>query len=82
MIVLKALHFCRKKFDNEIKNIFLHEKTILLKIYLQIKKYATITVVAENGIIGDKKLVLFNGQIISTKKFKMKLLNLNNLILT
>ena len=44
-------------------------KIIILKVYLQILKILhTITVVAENGIISDKKLVLFNGQIISTKE--------------
>ena len=61
--------FVEKKFDNEIKNIFLHDKNNTLKsLSSDSKNTATITVVAENGIISDKKLVLFNGQIISTKK--------------
>lgn len=61
--------FVEKKFDNEIKNIFLHDKNNNLKgLSSDSKNTATITVVAENGIIGDKKLVLLNGQIISTKK--------------
>ena len=61
--------FVEKKIDNEIKNIFLHDKNNTLKsLSSDSKNTATITVVAENGIISDKKLVLFNGQIISTKK--------------
>ena len=61
--------FVEKKFDNEIKNIFLHDKNNTLKsLSSDSKNIATTTVVAENGIISDKKLVLFNGQIISTKK--------------
>ena len=61
--------FVEKKFDNEIKNIFLHDKNNNLKSLSSDSKNTTsITIVAENGIISDKKLVLFNGQIISTKK--------------
>ena len=61
--------FVEKKFDNEIKNIFLHDKNNNLKSLSSDSKNTTsITIVAENGIISDKKLVLFNGQIISTRK--------------
>ena len=61
--------FVEKKFDNEIKNIFLYDKNNNLKSLSSDSKNTTsITIVAENGIISDKKLVLFNGQIISTKK--------------
>ena len=61
--------FVEKKVNNEIKNIFLHDKNNNLKILSSdSENTTTITVVAENGLIDNKKLVLLNGQIISTKK--------------
>ena len=61
--------FVEKKVNNEIKNIFLHDKNNNLKsLSSDSENTTTITVVAENGLIDNKKLVLLNGQIISTKK--------------
>ncbi len=58
-----------KKFNNEIKNIFLHDKGNNLKnLSSNISETKEIVVVAENGIIDEKKLFLFNGQIVSQKK--------------
>ena len=67
--LLKVLLFGRKKFNNEIKNIFLHDKGNNLKnLSSNISETKEIVVVAENGIIDEKKLFLFNGQIVSQKK--------------
>ncbi len=61
--------FVEKKIDNEIKNIFLHDKNNYFKnLTSNSENTSTTTVVAEKGIISNKKLVLLNGQIISTKK--------------
>ena len=58
-----------KKRNNEIKNIFLHDKgNNLRNLSSNIKDTNETTVVAENGIIENQKMFLFNGQIISVKK--------------
>ena len=58
-----------KKFNNEIKNIFLHDKGNNLKnLSSNISETKEIVVVAENGIIDEKRMILFSGQIISTDK--------------
>ena len=57
-----------KKRNNEIKNIFLHDKgNNLRNLSSNIKDTNETTVVAENGIIENQKMFLFNGQIISVK---------------
>ena len=58
-----------KKINNEIKNIFLHDKGNNLKnLSSNISKISDTTILAENGIIDQKKLFLFNGQILTSKK--------------
>ena len=58
-----------KKINNEIKNIFLHDKGNNLKnLSSNISKKSDTTILAENGIIDQKKLFLFNGQILTSKK--------------
>ncbi len=57
-----------KKIDNEIKNIFLHDTGKNLKnLSPNISNDLNTTVVAEKGIVKDRKMFLFNGQIISSK---------------
>ena len=57
-----------KKINNEIKNIFLHDTGKNLKnLSPNISDELQTTVVAEKGIIKERKMFLFNGQIISTK---------------
>ncbi len=66
------------KKNNEINNVFIHDEYNVLKNLTsdQSEKNST-TIVAKNGIVqGNKKLVLFNGQIISTQKESLK----NNII--
>ena len=58
-----------KKFKNEIKNVFIYDKSNTLKNLTtkELDKTST-TILSEKGIVGEKTLVLFNGQIISTEK--------------
>ena len=66
--------FVEKKKDNKIENVFIHDESNVLKNLTsdQSDKNST-TIVAENGIIQErKKLILFNGQIISTQKENLK----------
>ncbi len=58
-----------KKVDNELKNIFLHDKGNNLKnLSSNYSNTKDTTIVAENGLVNEKKMILFNGQIISSKK--------------
>ena len=66
--------FVEKKKNNKIENVFIHDESNVLKNITsdQLNKKST-TIVAENGIIQErKKLILFNGQIISTQKENLK----------
>jgi lipopolysaccharide export LptBFGC system permease protein LptF len=61
--------FVEKKINNEIKNIFLYDKANNLKGLSSNSEDTTeTTIVAESGLIDKKKMFLFNGQIISSKK--------------
>ncbi len=58
-----------KKVNNELKNIFLNDKgNNLRNLSSNSSETNETTIIAENGIIEGKKLYLFNGQIISSKK--------------
>ena len=58
-----------KKINNELQNIFLHDKGNNLKnLSSNVSQTSSTTIIAENGIIDIKKMILFNGQIISSKK--------------
>ena len=60
-----------KKFDNEIKNIFLHDTGNNLKnLSSNTKKNYDNIIIAEKGAIEEKKMFLFNGQIISSNREK------------
>ena len=66
------------KKNNEIKNVFIYDEYNVLKNLTsdQSEKNST-TIVAKNGMVqGNKKLILFNGQIISTHKESLK----NNIV--
>ena len=66
--------FVEKKKNDKIQNVFIHDKSNVLKNLTsdQSDKNST-TIVAESGIIKErKKLILFNGQIISTQKENLK----------
>ena len=58
-----------KKINNEIQNIFLHDKGNNLKnLSSNISETSSTTILAKSGVINDKRMLLLNGQIISTKK--------------
>ena len=58
-----------KKVNNEIKNIFLHDTGKNLKnLSPNISSNLDTTIVAEKGVVKERKMFLFNGQIISSKK--------------
>ena len=62
-----------KKIGNEIQNIFLHDKSRNLKnLSSNISSNVDTTIIAQNGVVDKKKLILFNGQIISSKKDQSK----------
>ena len=83
------LHFLlKKKINNQIKNIFIHDTGNNLKnLSPDSNTTSNNTVIAKSGIIEDKKILLINGQIISSKEndesqiidFEQLLINLNNL---
>ncbi len=57
-----------KKIKNELKNIFLHDKGNNIKnLSSNTTKIESTTIIAKKGIVNDKKLIMFNGQIISAK---------------
>ncbi len=58
-----------KKVENELQNIFLHDKGNNLKnLSSNISETSSTTIIAENGIIQNQRMLLLNGQIISSKK--------------
>ena len=58
-----------KKQNNNLQNIFLHDKGDNLKnLSSNISETNETTIIAEKGILEDKKMFLFNGQIITSKK--------------
>jgi len=71
----KGFTFLVESKDNsEIKNVFIHDQSNVLKNLTsdQSEKNST-TIVARSGIVEErKKLILFNGQIISTQKENLK----------
>ena len=74
-----------EKVNNELKNIFLHDKGNNLKnLSSDSSKIKNTTIIARSGLIDKKKMFLFNGQIITSKKdinkneiIKFEQLNIN-----
>jgi len=74
-----------KKLKNKIDNVFIHDNSNTLKnLTSNNKGNISTTIAARSGIVEEKKMVLFNGQIISSKKdnskneiVKFKQLNIN-----
>ena len=62
-----------KKIKDNIENVFIHDSSNTLKNLTSDKEDDTsITIIAKNGLVKEKKMVLFNGQIISSKKDNSK----------
>ena len=58
-----------KKINNEIQNIFLHDEGKNLKnLSSNLSETQETTIIAENGLVKKKTMILFNGQIIAFKK--------------
>ena len=57
------------KIDNRINNIFIHDSSNVLKnLTANQSTDSSTTIVAKEGFVEEKKLILFNGQIMKTKK--------------
>jgi len=62
-----------KKIDNELKNVFIHDKSNVLKgLSGNVSDAASTTIVSKEGIVENTRMILFDGQIISTAKNKKK----------
>ena len=58
-----------KKINNEVDNIFIHDTGDNLKNFSSnVDDVSSTTIIAEKGIINDRKMFLVDGQIISSKK--------------
>jgi len=74
-----------KRSKNKIENVFIHDNSNTLKnLTSNEKNNITTTISAKNGIVEEKKMILFNGQIITSKKdnnknemIKFEQLNIN-----
>ena len=90
-ILLKVLLLSLKKINNELKNIFLFDKGNNLKnLSSNQSSTSSAAIVAGSGIINENRMILFNGQIISSKtdskseiiKFEQLSIDLSNLSTT
>ncbi len=85
-------YIVEKKFNNEIKNVFLHDKGNNLKnLTSSYEDITDVTVVAKEGVVLNREMILVEGQIISSKKdneeneilkFSQLKINLENFITT
>ena len=66
--------FVEKKINNQIHNIFIHDEGNNLKnLSSDVNDLANNTILAKNGLIEDKKLLLINGQFRRRRTIKVKL---------
>ena len=78
-------YIVEKKFNNEVQNIFLHDKGGNLKnLTSNNSDIAEVTIIAKEGIVRDREMFLINGNIISSRKnnteneiLKFEQLNIN-----
>ena len=62
-----------KKIKNNIEKVFIHDSSNTLKnLTSDHQETSSTTIVAENGIVEEKKMILFNGQIISSRRNNSK----------
>ena len=65
--------FVGSKIDNNIKDVFIHDRSNKLKtLNANQSSNSSTTIVAQEGIVLEKKMVLFKGQVISTDKEDLK----------
>jgi lipopolysaccharide export system permease protein len=66
-----------KKFKNQIKNVFIHDESNTLKnIASDSSDNNSTTIIAQEGIVEEKRMLLFDGKIIFSKKEKFE----NNIV--
>tara|TARA_A100001011_G_scaffold379154_1_gene444820 strand:- start:1222 stop:2112 length:891 start_codon:yes stop_codon:yes gene_type:complete len=62
-----------EKINNEIKNVFIYDSANTLKnLNTTPESKKSTTIVAEKGLVEEKRMILFNGQIITSEKEKLK----------
>ena len=62
-----------KKINNELKNVFIHDKSNVLKgLTGNTSDSSSTTIVSKEGIVENTRMVLFDGQILSTGKNSTK----------
>tara|TARA_A100001011_G_C14236705_1_gene811341 strand:+ start:190 stop:1314 length:1125 start_codon:yes stop_codon:yes gene_type:complete len=62
-------YIVEKKINNEVKNIFLHDKGSNLKnLSSSNEDVSDVTIIAKEGVVRDREMFLIDGQIISSKK--------------
>ena len=62
-----------KRLKNKIENVFIHDSSNILKnLTSNEKNNASTTISAKSGLVEEKKMILFNGQIITSKKDNSK----------
>ena len=62
-----------KRTKNKIENVFIHDSSNTLKnLTSNTKDNAATTISAKNGLVEEKKMILFNGQIVTSKKDNKK----------
>jgi len=83
--------FVEKKIDKQIQNIFIHDTENNLKnLSPNVGQTSDNTILAKSGVIEDKKILLMDGQIISSKRngkneiidFQQLIISLDNLSTT
>ena len=66
-----------KKINNEIKNVFIHDRSNVLKnLTTDQSKENTTTIVANEGLVQEKRMILFNGSILTTNRKSLE----NNIV--
>ena len=62
-----------EKINNEIKNVFIYDSANTLKnLNATPESKKSTTIVAEKGLVEEKRMILFNGQIITSEKEKLE----------
>ncbi len=69
-----------KKINNEVENIFLHDTEKNLKRFSSNNEdVSSTTIIANKGVINNRNMFLINGQIISSKKTNIEVINFEQL---
>ena len=66
-----------KKFKNQIKNVFIHDESNTLKnLTSESSENRSTTIIAQEGVVEEKRMLLFDGKIIFSNKEKFE----NNIV--